>query len=59
MFMGLLSSWPGSLIDVPIDDEPRLDCCRIFHVVFEGSLLAKVAEVLMILLVVMYASRPG
>lgn len=41
MLMRLLSTWPGWLVDVLVGDDPKLDCCRTFSVVFDVSPSAK------------------
>lgn len=58
MLMRLFPSWPGSLIDVPDDDERKSDCRWAVDVIAYGFLLGKIIELLMTFLVVLYQSRP-
>lgn len=46
-------------MDVPVDDESKLNCPKIVSVLVGGSPLVNVVGTLMILLLETYPSRPG
>lgn len=56
---GLFPPWPGWLIGIPVDNEPKVDCRLTVNILFDGSVLVKVVDALMTLVVVIYPSRPG
>lgn len=68
MFIGLLPSWLGSLNDVPVDDELKLDCSRIVgtvnvinvvDVVLDWCALTRAVKLLVTLLMMTCSSWPG
>lgn len=57
MLMGLFSTWPWWLIDVPFDNDPNLHCRPIVDDILDGFSFASVVNALMMLLVVLYPSQ--
>lgn len=58
MLMKLFLTWPGWLNNVPVDDELKLGCRRFIDDVVDGCSLAKAVDVSIILLAVIFPSRP-